>query len=344
MSKILRNDTVSAIVINDTGITINPGVPNQYTIPSNDYLLWAASDNIITEVGAGNIVVNDGSTDLAISDGIDLIKGLFPKKMGVLAGDDLTQIGHVGDRIKVDSDISSSNLKDIMLEISAGNVTDVEHINKFGTVSNLSGIHFSAIWEGSSVYPWMTTNNTLTVESTNTNDNVTGTGARTVYLEGLDINYNPLNESVSLNGTTQVTTTGSFLRIYRARVTSAGSSGTAAGTIRIKDSGTLVAEIGVNSNQTSMAIYTVKAGYTAFLTNVSFSNPDSDDTDIHLEIRPFGEVFQLKLDVEVEKGAYYYSPKPYVKITEKSDIQVTAKSNLEEHELSASFDLILVKN
>lgn len=76
MSKILINTTVSPIVIGDTGVTI-PGSSN-YTIPPQDYLLWSSSTDILTPVGDEDIVVNDGSFDLSPSDGIDLIKGIFP--------------------------------------------------------------------------------------------------------------------------------------------------------------------------------------------------------------------------------------------------------------------------
>ena len=41
--------------------------------------MWAASSDVVTEVGASNLVVNDGSFDLNISDGIDLIKGIFSR-------------------------------------------------------------------------------------------------------------------------------------------------------------------------------------------------------------------------------------------------------------------------
>ena len=47
MSKILKNTTGSGISIEDTGITI-PASPGQYTIPPQDYLLWSASNNVIT--------------------------------------------------------------------------------------------------------------------------------------------------------------------------------------------------------------------------------------------------------------------------------------------------------
>lgn len=99
MSKILKNQTASPIFVTDTGITVDNVV--DYTIPPQDYLIWAASSDIITEIGAGNIVVNDGSTDLSINDGAKLIQGIFPNPVGVASGDDLTAIGHTDDALKV---------------------------------------------------------------------------------------------------------------------------------------------------------------------------------------------------------------------------------------------------
>lgn len=78
MSKILKNQGGSPLSITDTGITL-PASPGTYVIPPQDYLLWAASSDIITAVGAATVIVNDGSTDLSVSDATDLIKGIFPK-------------------------------------------------------------------------------------------------------------------------------------------------------------------------------------------------------------------------------------------------------------------------
>lgn len=82
MSKILKNITASPIEIGDTGVTLQP-TPTDYTIPPTDYLIWAASSDIVTQIGNGNVVVNDGSFDLSVSDGTDLIKGLFPSEVDV---------------------------------------------------------------------------------------------------------------------------------------------------------------------------------------------------------------------------------------------------------------------
>ena len=107
MSKILDNTTGAPIAISDTGVTVD-NVTN-YTIPQQDYDLWAASSDIITEIGSGNIIVNDGSFNLSISDGTDLIKDIFPKQIKLLGDSDGTKIGNVGDSLKVTSSPNSSS-------------------------------------------------------------------------------------------------------------------------------------------------------------------------------------------------------------------------------------------
>ena len=81
MSKILQNTTDSAVSVTDCGITVPAS--GSYTIAPTDYPLFAASSNVVTLIGAGTLVVNDGSFNLSISDGIDLIKGLFPAKIQI---------------------------------------------------------------------------------------------------------------------------------------------------------------------------------------------------------------------------------------------------------------------
>lgn len=99
MSKIIKNNGASPVAIADVGITIPAA--SSYTIPAQDYLLWAASSHVITHVGSGALVVNDGSADLSISDGIDLIKGLFPNPITLRGNTDGTKIGNSSDKLKV---------------------------------------------------------------------------------------------------------------------------------------------------------------------------------------------------------------------------------------------------
>jgi len=84
-TKIVKNNTASPLNIADTGVTIPAS--GQYLIPPQNYNVWAASSDIIVEIGDGDVTVNDGSTDLSITDGTDHIKGFFPKRIQIL-GDD----------------------------------------------------------------------------------------------------------------------------------------------------------------------------------------------------------------------------------------------------------------
>jgi len=81
MSKILKNNTANPVSISDVGQTVPAS--SQITIASQDYLLYAASDDVVTLVGNSTLTVNDGSNDLSISDGIDLIKGIFPTTVAI---------------------------------------------------------------------------------------------------------------------------------------------------------------------------------------------------------------------------------------------------------------------
>jgi hypothetical protein len=75
MSKILKNVTLSNISISDVGITIIS--QDSYNIQTQESTLWAASDDIVTFIGSGDIVVNDGTFDLNKAQGIALVQGNF---------------------------------------------------------------------------------------------------------------------------------------------------------------------------------------------------------------------------------------------------------------------------
>lgn len=102
--KILKNTTASNIFITDTGVTLLAS--SNYTIPTQDYALWAQSSNIISQIGTGDIVVNDGSFDLNIAEGVGLVQSSFIKKEINFDANLL-----VSNRLKVDiSGLSSDNV------------------------------------------------------------------------------------------------------------------------------------------------------------------------------------------------------------------------------------------
>jgi len=89
------------------------------------------------------------------------------------------------------------------------------------------------IWGNGGRAHIMQSADTLRVFSDNVNDTSTGTGARAVIINGLDANRDILSETITLNGTTPVTSNNTFAGVNEVYVASAGSSKTNAGEITV---------------------------------------------------------------------------------------------------------------
>ena len=79
MIKTLKNTTQSQIFISDTGQYIEAS--ENFTIDSSQYTLYANSSSVISLIGDGTIVVSDGTSDLNISEGVNLIQDSYPKEV-----------------------------------------------------------------------------------------------------------------------------------------------------------------------------------------------------------------------------------------------------------------------
>lgn len=172
-----------------------------------------------------------------------------------------------------------------------------------------------SIWETGGLYPWSAWNagaGTLTVVSNNAADT-----AVTVLLSGLDSNYAPLTEVVTVNGTTTVTTTNSFLRLNSA--VNIGSK-SVTGTVSIARNGTVVAQIIDGANNTKMSIYTVPAGYTAFSVYGDFAVGKNESAELNAHWRFYGGVFLDIYAVQLFQCAFVATPPYPGAIPEKTDI------------------------
>jgi len=243
------------------------------------------------------------------------------------------------------------------LQISRGQIPFHKTVFKFG-YNAVVGATKETIWEQGGLYAYPASVTVMTVSSSSTDDTAAGTGARTVEVFGLDADYNEINEVVTLNGQTAVSTTKSYLRINRGIVRSAGSGGANAGTI-YAGTGTVTTGVPANiyltingdgDNQTLMSLWTVPAGYTAFLTKMSLSTGTSTNTkavvNASLVARPYGEVFQIKERFTITDGAheqFYTFP---LRFTEKTDLEMRAfsSSGSVDFNVSASMEFVYIKN
>jgi hypothetical protein len=85
-------------------------------------------------------------------------------------------------------------------------------------------------------------------------------------IDGLGAGFVPLTETIALNGTSNVTTTNSFLRINGMSMLNSTNTGNITASI----SSTVYAKINAGIGQTQMSIYTVPAGYTFYLSYTQY--------------------------------------------------------------------------
>lgn len=207
-------------------------------------------------------------------------------------------------------------------------------------ISNTFGSTEQTVWNDSTTWIPPTTASTMTVVSTSTSDTAAGTGARTVSVAGLDANYAEISETITMNGTTAVTTTKQYLRIIRMTVLTAGSGGTNAGTISISNA-SLQGRIDIGYGQSSFSMYTVPAGKVAYLHSLHLSSSKSTDGKFTLRTRASG-VSRVRHTVELTGESYSVEFTYPTVIQEKTDIELRAAANTGNGVVAGSYDLLLI--
>ena len=136
-----------------------------------------------------------------------------------------------------------------------------ESFRKFGMNPDVAVSTLEEMWPLGTVRQLPTAAGAVTLVSSSTADDAdpAGTGAWTVEIQGLDANYLEQSETFSMDGTTPVVGSKSFLRVFRAFVTYTGSGGVNAGNITGSIGGNNLIYIEANEGQSHLAAGTVPA-------------------------------------------------------------------------------------
>ena len=240
------------------------------------------------------------------------------------------------------------------LAISRGHTLGYRTLYKFGYNPDVNGDE-ETVWTQGGNYPWLDSAVTMFVSSTSVNDTSGGSGANTILIQGLDENYVEIEETITLNGQTQVTTQLSYLRVYRAFVTLAGSSGTSGGIIYIGSSGatggvpngTVYANLSIG-NQTQIAAYTVPAGHTLYLDEINITaalNLANKRVNASFHTRDLGSnVFRTRFINVLQSSQLKQLFKYPQEFAEKTDVEIRVSTNTTNNPIAASFQGVLIKN
>ena len=180
--------------------------------------------------------------------------------------------------------------------ISLGRVDGISLFRKFGENSAV-GTSYEDVWVPGGSYVFPTGAETLSVFSDNAADTSAGTGARTVKIIGLDASLLEIEETVTLNGVTPVTTSNEFYRVNKMLVLTAGSAGSNVGEIEADQStsGLELADIAATEGSTLQLIYTVPMDKSVLVNKMLFSAHKGDEVTYRLLSRPPGGAWAVTL-------------------------------------------------
>lgn len=252
--------------------------------------------------------------------------------------------------------------REFLIEVEKGNVAGHSIVNKFGfdaaVTSTLQTI------ADAQVYQTPTAAASLEIVSSDANDTSAGTGARTVEIQGLDANFAEQTETVTMNGTTAVAITGTWIRLLRATVIESGtyasqSAGSHAGTItvRVSGAGATWATIGLTTGsfpmgQTEIGAYTIPAGKTGYLLSkhvsiestktpnvLWFRRENADDVSA-----PYDAMRLFQRHVGAADEISYSPHAPILVLPEKTDVGAMGYVSTGTAAISIDFQILLVDN
>ena len=232
------------------------------------------------------------------------------------------------------------------LQVSRGLIGGHSVVTVFGYNPDVDTTEES-IWPDGGTIPHPTVASVLSIVSTDAADDSAGTGARTVYIEGVNDNYEIVHETVTLDGTTPVSTVRTYLYVNQFYVATAGSGGANAGEITAKVSTTLYDLIAAGYNQRTTGHYCVPAGYTGYMTEgVITTGQASGSTSVTTFLKQHGPDGILRVGAvsTLNNGSVQYDFSPPYRIPEKNCIGASVIGSASNNSASSFFNIILIQN
>ena len=222
--------------------------------------------------------------------------------------------------------------------ISAGDLAGYAGVHKYGAVFGTSSSGWSTVWTAadtasSILYPWDIAANTITVVSSS------GSDTGDITIQGLDADYNFVEETLTLTGTSPVAGSVTYSRVNRAFMNDA----TNIGKIQVKNGTTVVTEIAAGYGQTLQCFYTIPEGKTGYMLNIQASANKNQETTLSLFARPFGGAFRTQSVLALYQNNQRLDFPVPLKFNEKTDIDLRVNGSANAA-IAADFSIILVDN
>jgi hypothetical protein len=225
------------------------------------------------------------------------------------------------------------------LNVARGQVPGMSGIFKTGYNGDFGNSVEESFWTHSNIYPWSAWNTGGTLRCYSSSASDTGT----LTITGLNsTTWTLQTEVVTMNGTTPVVTTGSFIRINSIRYNS--SSATNVGEIHVDRNGTTVGHIAAGSGVGQNAQYTVPAGYTAYVMQGTANIGKGQDGTGYFKYRLYGGSFNRAMTFLLYQSTFDYTFAVPLQLPEKTDLDVTLVAANANTAASCEYSILLIAN
>lgn len=256
---------------------------------------------------------------------------------------------------------------DLFLEIAAGTIANYKAVNKFGRTTNADSGVATDVWDQANatadddIWTAPTQARIHAIVSGNDTDGKTAApnsvGARTLRVYGLTSwSTAEVSEDITLDGTTAVNTTNSYVIVHRMKVLTKGATNVNVGLITATAAvdGTITAAILAGEGQTQMAVYGIPSTQVAYMTHYYVSALKAAAAlrcSVSLLVNPEPDAELINFLTKHTNGldttgnSYIHQDfRPYFKISGPAIIKLQVDASAADSDISAGFDLILVDN
>jgi len=225
-------------------------------------------------------------------------------------------------------------------DVVEGNITGITPARRFGHNHDVGTVEETVSHIGAVMY-YPAAAETLKIKSDDADDDgaPVGTGARTVWLQGLDDSYGLITDTVTMNGTTAVDSNVDFLRVFKMKVMTAGASGFNEGEITAygADGTSKIMSIHNAENESHSASFTVPADEVFYITEMVLTSAGSKGADLRLYFRQNGDLFYMKRAFSIIDTALVITINMPLKTTAETDIEMRAEGIVAGAIVSAGF-------
>jgi hypothetical protein len=235
--------------------------------------------------------------------------------------------------------------------VTESDVLNAFLIDKSGASENLgnSAVTMSTVWEGTGLYPWNTfsgTGDKLYIKSVTNDPKVQG---KSVTINGLDSNYDIIEESVTLHASNTmiaVSTVNNFYRINRLYLSGNNTNSLPHDyDIEVRygsASGTLLSLFDAPWGRGQNCIYTVPRGYEAFILSMNGNSGKMDEITSSLWFHPYGGTWTLQKTFKFISGTFDHNFRTPLRVTEKTDVEIRAFALVESSRIGTEFQLLVL--